>query len=551
MSTQFVNPYGLGYDPYLAQRINAALNGQNYMSQYSNLLQYPTTQTQATQQATVSPDLSQEKIAAEYEKKLAEIRKTEEAAQKGFITQDAKGNQIQVQSDGYVATDGANDGKISFGKKLLNFGKGIVKTFTGMFTDKNGKFSLKKTLKTAVIAGVCIGASIVCPGVGTALCYAGLALGGISLAKNGYKAATAKTDQEAEQAWQGIGTGATITAMSIAGVKAKGAAVNKATGAERGFFKDLGAGFKSMNKDLLAARDLISEGNYISTVKGNVAREIFGKQTWEGVKAEGYVKSAWNNFKNKITGGNEYLANAQKATRKEYERLTAELEKEGLTEAAKAEINSRIATLGEKQHILQDSTLTTPEAIAAKRTTLNTQLKTAQETIANLDAQLSTATKAEQANITAEIASKGQEINQINAQLDALKVHSAAADKSALRMAYHNLKSQSAGNVKPALRSFTKASFGLSSNPRLVQIEAISNATSAKETLATEDPETCAALNQQNQQAIAAQRQALEQEYQALLASQGSATGTGTSTSMVQPGTADAIMNGWRNQYGI
>ena len=552
MSTQFVNPYGLGYDPYLAQRINAALNGQNYMSQYSNLLQYPTAQTQAKPQAAaaVSSDISQEQIAAAYEKRLAEIRQVEEASQKGFITQDANGNQIQVQSDGYVATDGANDGKISFGKKALNFVKGIGKTFTGLFTDESGKFSIKKTLKSVGIGALCVGASILLPGVGTALCYAGLALGGISLGKNAYKAATAKTDQEAEQAWQGMGTGATITAMSIAGVKAKGAAVNKANGVEEGFFGNLKTGFVEMNKDLANAKSLISEGNYISTVKGNIAREIFGKQTWEGVKYDpNKAKTVWNRFTNKLTGGKDYLANAQKATQKELDALDAAYRQEGISAAEKANIKNQYDALYLKQMTFERNY--SPAEILEAKNTLSMKLKCAQENLLSNEARLATATEAEQAGIAKIIANYGQEINEINAQLDALKVCSAQADGSTLRMAYNNVKFNSAGNMKPALRALTRTTFGLSSNTRLVPIEAISNATSPYETMSQLAPEEAAALNQQYQQAIAAQKQSLEEQYRGYIANQSSAATAGTPTSMVQPGTADAIMNGWRSQYGI
>lgn len=51
------------------------------------------------------------------------------------------------------------------------------------------------------------------------LITAGLIGGGIQLGKSAYTAATAKTDEEARQAWQGLGMGTTAVVGSVAGAK--------------------------------------------------------------------------------------------------------------------------------------------------------------------------------------------------------------------------------------------------------------------------------------------------------------------------------------------
>ena len=116
--------------------------------------------------------------------------------------------------------DGIDDGKISFGKKLKNFGKGVVNFFKGMVCDKDGKFSLKRTLTSIAVAAGAVALSVATGGAATPfLIAAGATLGAVQTGKGIYKAAKAKTDAEAELAWQEIGSGTTALVGSIAGAK--------------------------------------------------------------------------------------------------------------------------------------------------------------------------------------------------------------------------------------------------------------------------------------------------------------------------------------------
>lgn len=114
-----------------------------------------------------------------------------------------------------TAADGADDGKISFGKKMLCFAKGAVSPITGMFS------SVGNFVKGAI--GIAAGAGLIAITGGAAapiMVAAGIGLGGFQIAKGAVGAATAKTDAEAEQAWESMGSGTVAVAGSVAGAKA-------------------------------------------------------------------------------------------------------------------------------------------------------------------------------------------------------------------------------------------------------------------------------------------------------------------------------------------
>ena len=128
-------------------------------------------------------------------------------------------------SESSACKDGKDDGSIGFWEATKNVLKGGVKFVTGMFTDENGDFSLKQTLKT-VGMGVAIGLATMIPVVGPlvlpALCTYGMLHGGKEVLSGISNAMSAKTDAEAEQAWQQVGSGATEGTLSYVGYKATG-----------------------------------------------------------------------------------------------------------------------------------------------------------------------------------------------------------------------------------------------------------------------------------------------------------------------------------------
>ena len=125
---------------------------------------------------------------------------------------------MTASGDSFVKTTGADqadDGKISFGQKLKSFGKGIVSPITNMFKSP-GNF-----IKGAL--GIAVGAGLIAITGGAAapiMVAAGVGLGGVQIAKGAIGAASAKTDAEAQQAWENMGSGTFAVAGSIAGAKA-------------------------------------------------------------------------------------------------------------------------------------------------------------------------------------------------------------------------------------------------------------------------------------------------------------------------------------------
>ena len=116
-----------------------------------------------------------------------------------------------------------NDGNLTLGEKAEHFGKGMLRGITSLFTDENGDFSVKQTLKTvgtAVVvtaaASAVVAAGIVsAPVMAIGLVGTGVVMGGIKI-YNGIKAAnSAKTNDEAAAAYQQMGEGTTDVGLSL------------------------------------------------------------------------------------------------------------------------------------------------------------------------------------------------------------------------------------------------------------------------------------------------------------------------------------------------
>ena len=116
-----------------------------------------------------------------------------------------------------------NDGNLTLGEKAKHIGKGMLNGITSLFTDENGDFSVKQTLKTvgtAVIvtaaASAVVAAGIVsAPVMAIGLVGTGVVMGGIKI-YNGIKAAnSAKTNDEAAAAYEQMGEGFTDVGLSL------------------------------------------------------------------------------------------------------------------------------------------------------------------------------------------------------------------------------------------------------------------------------------------------------------------------------------------------
>ena len=160
----------------------------------------------------------------------------------------------------------ANDGKISIFSKCRNMAKGIGKTVKnavkGMFTDKNGKFSIAKTLLSLGTAAICVAF----PAVGLVACGIGAIAGGSQIIKGAIAASKAKSDFAAEQAWQNIGSGAFTLGVSIMGAKASYGAV-EATAAKStagSAMQELAKNGSSsiLDKGIALGKDMVSSTKY-------------------------------------------------------------------------------------------------------------------------------------------------------------------------------------------------------------------------------------------------------------------------------------------------
>ena len=191
------------------------------------------------------------------------------------------------------AADGKDDGSIGFWGALKNTFKGVKNFFKGMVCDKEGNFSIGQCLKTVAIGAAIGAASILIPGAGTAIAIGALALAGKNVISAGYDIATAKTDAEAEEAWQNMGSGLTEGGLAYMGVKATGGfgAIRNAAKVARTTGKNLYSAYKAGG-----LKGLQTEANAVRI------------QAWDGIKHtyKTTKKGTVDNFKNLTNAKSKY-----------------------------------------------------------------------------------------------------------------------------------------------------------------------------------------------------------------------------------------------------
>lgn len=137
-----------------------------------------------------------------------------DSALSGKITKDTLQKSADTNAKTATSSDGKDDGKISLKEKVKNFGKGLVAPIKTMFS------SPKNMAITA--ASVIGGAALIAATGGAAapvMVAAGLIGGGVQIGKGIYKQVNAKTDNEAKQAWQEMGSGTFTVGVSAASAK--------------------------------------------------------------------------------------------------------------------------------------------------------------------------------------------------------------------------------------------------------------------------------------------------------------------------------------------
>ena len=313
-------------------------------SKYMNL--FPQPSAQSARQQNTAPQ-SQERPAAQQSQTPAASQATEQAAQpRQQIQQQPAQTQSQQQQQAQQPELDADDGKIGWKRKLKNFGKGMLNMAKGLFCDEKG-FSLKRTLTTVAVAGAAAALTVATGGAAAPfLVAAGAAMGAFQTAKGAYKAATAKTDAEAEAAWQDIGAGTLSIGLSAAGAKGALKAAGKPVPASKGLtgsvkatadsFSVVKDGVKTLAtnpKETLAPLVKAETWTNAGTKVANAAKETFS------------VKSAPKTTKEAL--GKAYDKDTAKLNKKanKLAKEISELKAKPETEALKLEIKQKTARL--------------------------------------------------------------------------------------------------------------------------------------------------------------------------------------------------------------
>lgn len=219
-------------------------------------------------------------------------------------------------------TDGKDDGKIglfsAIGNMFQGAAKGIINGVKGMFTNKDGKFSILKTLGTVALGATCIAF----PAAGLVLCGIGAVAGGVKLGTGVYKVFNAKTDAEAKDAWEQVGDGGLTLAGSIIGAKASYGAMKSSST----------AGLQGL--DDAAATEAIAQGKTSAMSQLESDASVTQKLAALGKDA---VSSTKNNFNN-IKAGVTQIRTAHKENKAQIDELENTIAKQQnvLDEAKKA-----------------------------------------------------------------------------------------------------------------------------------------------------------------------------------------------------------------------
>lgn len=188
---------------------------------------------------------------------------------------------------GNTCTDEKDDGKIGFfsaiGHAVKGAVKGVVNAVKGCFTNKEGKFSLGKTLLTVATAAVCIAF----PAVGLVAAGIGCVVGAVKTGVGIYNAATATTDAQAKDAWENVGDGALTVAVSVAGAKASYGAV-QATAAKSGAtaVSQLGEDASLLTKAGALGKDMVTSTKNQAGIVKSVASDAAEVAKIESLRAQ-------------------------------------------------------------------------------------------------------------------------------------------------------------------------------------------------------------------------------------------------------------------------
>lgn len=465
--------YGMSYG------VNLPSNYQNGL--YWMYLMQSMQQAQQMQQTQYNQTMAmlkqQQELQQQQQMQQQQIQEQQQlqAQQAAQAAQAAQTTQVAEQTA--VQGDGKDDGKISFGKKCKNFFKGVGNFFKGMVCDENGKFSLKRTLTTAAVAAGAVALTVATGGAATPfLIAAGATMATVQTGKGIYKAVTAKTDAEAEAAWQEIGSGTTALVGSVAGAKGalkaagapvpKGNAITSSLRATKDCFKIAGSGAIKGGKALIThpmQSGRAIRAYYNNTVKPNMT-EAFSYKNGHQNYTQALEKKLNKNIKDidsQMKKLNDELASKPSAKRvSEIETKLAKLKQEKtVAENRLLKNNGKNKELDiiEEQITKVEEKLADPSVSAAEKARLravreefyksaneidahyrvnfNKDIAAKEKFIKNLKEQLKTATESDKAAIKAEIKLQQDILKGIKAQKE-------------VEIAQHNIKRAEADITK-------------------------------------------------------------------------------------------------------
>lgn len=240
----------------------------------------------------------------------------------------------------------ADDGKISWKRKLKNIGKGMVNMAKGLFCDEKG-FSLKRTLTTVAVAGAAVALTVATGGAAAPfLVAAGVTMGAVQAGKGIKNAVKAKTDAEAEAAWQDIGAGTLSIGLSAAGAKGALGAAGKAV--PKG--NTVTSSAKATVESFKAVKDGVKT---LATSPKETLTPLTKAETWS--TAGGRLKTAWNETMPAKAAKNSTKEALGKAYDKDIAKLNkkadklakeiADMQSKPQTDALKLEIKQKTARL--------------------------------------------------------------------------------------------------------------------------------------------------------------------------------------------------------------
>lgn len=195
------------------------------------------------------------------------------------LTSSLSGNKAKTNIE-----ENLDDGSIGFWGATKNLAKGAWNFLTSPFKNDRGEWSLLSTLKSAAIAGLFLAGNALTGGALTPILLATGAIAGVwGAGKAAYNIATAKTDAQAEAAWQSMGSSAATIATTVVGARSYAKSSAIAEGIEPNKYNGLNGTARAVGKTFSDSYKNINSGR----------KYLFGQSAKEAtINADGTIAEA-------------------------------------------------------------------------------------------------------------------------------------------------------------------------------------------------------------------------------------------------------------------